>query len=323
MKRNPPWADKILSTHWAALEARVGAAWMPVRATEDPRLAKLKSDLDYADARIAKGEQIAWREDVAIRYRTVAKRKPKGFKEYGCGRYGCVMPTGTPGIVIKVTTDKTEAAFVAAYLSMPKNKRPVVVPYHRLIAIRSESYSRRPVFVLWRDEAQYVGDVHGWIRNEVRDFEKQYYLDSFDKAFPLMMTCLGAGRSIRKLIGRGAPLKTLHDAVAMMGDAWEAGARTHLPTHLFKNKTKHLAWLLTVFRACATGVTDEPMGSHIGQALLESFDAGLLLADVHINNIGMPTGALLERIGMAPIITDPGHAIALDDRYNGVQVEEI
>lgn len=324
-RTNPPWSDRILKKHWAALESRVGAKWMPIAATEHPKLAKLKEDLDYADARIAKGEQIAWREDVARRYEALARKKPKGYREYGSGHYGCVMPTPTAGVVIKVTTDQTEAAFVAAYLSLAPSQRPVgIIPYHKIIAIRSESHLKRPVFVLWRDEAEYVGKIGEWIAEQARDFEKDYYRRSWEKARRSLGNCLDAARGIRQRVRKRADAKqVLADAVSQMGDAWNAGARTQLPLHNFKNRTKAVAWLLAVFDANAQEMTTEPMGNYIGQALHESLEAGLLLADVHLGNVGIPVGALADEIGKTPIITDPGHAIALDDRYAGVQVEEL
>ena len=35
------------------------------------------------------------------------------FEELGCGHYGCVLATESPGTVIKLTTDMSEAAFVS------------------------------------------------------------------------------------------------------------------------------------------------------------------------------------------------------------------
>ena len=175
LRTNPPWSDKILTKHWAALEARVGAAWMPVAVAEHKGLAAVRRRLPYA--------QDAERAMLEERISKLERRKKNlGFREYGCGHYGCVMPTATPGLVIKVTTDATEAAFVAAYLSMPPRERPAgIVPYHRIIAIRSESHMKRPVFVLWRDEAQHVGKIDEWISTGARDFEKDYYRKSLYK----------------------------------------------------------------------------------------------------------------------------------------------
>jgi hypothetical protein len=231
------------------------------------------------------------------------------------------MPTSDPGVVIKVTTDATEASFVAAYLSMSQSQRPVgIVPYHRILAIRNESHLKRPVFVLWRDEAQYVGDVAHWIAEKARDFEKKYYSDSYKKVMRLIGNCLDAGREIRKrIVNRPDAAEVLREATSRMDAVWQRG----YPPRTGSSRAESIAWFMCVFDQNAQELTSEPMGNYVGQGLHDAFEAGLLLADVHLNNIGMPSGPLAEEIGMTPIITDPGHAIALDDRYAGVTVEEL
>lgn len=325
--RNPPWTDKILSKHWAALEARVGAAWMPVPMTEHKNLAahrRYVEEMRRDVPKVVPEMKAHWEQRLAEEEgrltRLSRKRTGLGYREYGCGHYGCVMPTNTPGLVMKITTDQTEAAFVAAYLSMKASEQPVgIVPYHRLIAIRSESRLKRPVFVLWRDEAQHLGSdgIRAWIKSGARDFERDYYSTSFKKVMHLLGNCLDAARMVRTITkARTSTLVT--DAVKRLDEAWQLESPPR-----GRDKALTVACYLNAFRQNAEQMTAEPMGNYVGQGLMEAFDAGLLLADVHLNNIGMPTGKLAEEIGMTPIITDPGHAIALDDRYSGVQVEEL
>lgn len=349
--RNPPWTDKILTKHWAALEARVGAAWMPVPMTEHKGLAahrKYVEEMRRDVPKVVPEMKAHWEQRLAEEEARLArlsrKRKGLGYREYGCGHYGCVMPTNTPGLVMKLTTDRTEAAFVAAYLSMPRNQRPVgVIPYHRLLAIRWESRLNRPVFALWRDEAQHLGaeGIRAWINAKPRKDERDYYHNSLRKVMHLIGNCLDAGRSVRGIAERASKrvkdrivtkpdggwevvrektnLKAfMAEAVGLMDTAWEGGG-----PHQGRNLALRAAWFLTVFKQNADEMQGEPMGSALGRGLGESFDAGLLLCDVHLNNIGMPTGELANEIGMTPIITDPGHALALDDRYSGVQIEEL
>jgi hypothetical protein len=325
---NPPWSDRILAKHWAALEKRVGPALMPMAMTEVRGLKDLQQDVDYLEAERLKRPLSEW-EVVRLSERTaklakLRKQKPKGYREYGSGHYGCVMPTGTPGTVIKVTTDVTEASFVAAYLSMPKNDRPVgIIPYRKLLAIRSESHLKRPVFVLWRDEAQHVGGhaIDEWIRTGARDFEREYLRRSYRNVERGIGNCLDAARMIRKLVlNKPNAKELLSKGVALMDDAWDRGS----PPRAAPGSTPlRIGWYLSVFDQNAGGLQSEQLGNYVGQALQECLRQGLLLADVHLGNIGMPTGELLEEIGMTAIITDPGHAIALDGRYAGVTVEEL
>ena len=342
-RSNPPWADKILGKQWAAIEKRFGAAFMPIARTEHPKdITEGITDLE----RIIEGHKKNLREDeaagnapaaahfrrsiqeaegVLAKLRKQAKKKVKGYQEFGCGHYGCVMPTGTPGLVFKVTTDATEAAFIAAYLSWPKHERPDgVVRYHKLLAIKSESHLKRPVFVLLRDEANHVGSdaIGTWIRTGALSSEKDYYLRSLRKLTAGLGNCLDAGRAIRKyILKKPNAHEILQKAMNRRDDAWEMGERAAYG----RDKILQLAFQLQRFNQNADDLQGEPMGAEIGSALGDCLnDHGLLLADVHTSNIGMPgTPALLGEIGHTPIITDPGHAITLDDRYRGITVEEV
>jgi hypothetical protein len=51
-------------------------------------------------------------------------------EEYGCGHFGCVMPTYEPGLVIKLTTDVQEAWFVARMMKLAK--QPGIVAYKKI-----------------------------------------------------------------------------------------------------------------------------------------------------------------------------------------------
>lgn len=79
-------------------------------------------------------------------------------KEYGCGNYGCVLPTLDPKIVLKVTTDDTESEFAM------KLARTLVVPictkYYAAMKIEEE-HDGRPITLLWREEAKNIGEMKG------------------------------------------------------------------------------------------------------------------------------------------------------------------
>lgn len=322
---NPPWSDKILSNYWAALEKRVGAAWMPVARRTVAGLGGVRAQVAELQASVDRGMAdeywLSILQASKARLAKLEKAKPKGYEEFGCGHYGCVMPTQTPGVVIKVTTDATEAAFVAAYLSLPRGQRPVgIIPYLRILAVRGESRLKRPVFILWRAEAQHLGvdGIRKWI-TEQRPNDADYYGRSLKKATALINTCLDAARDIRQRVhNKPDAAQVLAEAQTLRDAAFDYD---RLPPRA--SRALAVAWCLNRFQQAADDLQQEPTGIYIGRALSDSLEAGLLLADVHLNNIGMPTGDLLNEIGMTPVVTDPGHAIALDDRYRGVQVEEL
>lgn len=76
--------------------------------------------------------------------------------EYGCGAYGCVLATHNPDVVLKVTTDDTEAEFAAELAN--SLVRPICVRYPHVIGL-DEKYKGDLVYLLWRDAAQHVGEL--------------------------------------------------------------------------------------------------------------------------------------------------------------------
>lgn len=80
------------------------------------------------------------------------------LKEFGCGSYGCVLPTLDPKIVLKVTSDETEAEF-ASKLSQSLVV-PIVVNYKLAMSLPIKRQGRR-VYLLWRESADDVGELKG------------------------------------------------------------------------------------------------------------------------------------------------------------------
>jgi hypothetical protein len=121
-KNNPAWVTSLLSRHFELLEDSVPAKWLP-------KLKKVKAQ---------RGKLTA------------------AMKEYGCGAYGCVLPTLDPKVVLKVTTDDTEFQFaneLAGDLAAQ-----VTVTYH-LVAGLPEKHKGRNTYLLWRDSADHVGEI--------------------------------------------------------------------------------------------------------------------------------------------------------------------
>ena len=119
---NPAWVTKIIARHFEELEDEVQPKWLP----------KLTKPTASAGKFVA------------------------AMKEYGCGAYGCVLPTLDPGVVLKLTTDDTEAEF--AHDMAAKLTAPIVVRYH-LVRALPDKYRGRDAYLLWRDSAEMVGDV--------------------------------------------------------------------------------------------------------------------------------------------------------------------
>lgn len=131
---NPtPWVTSVISAHFTELEELVPPAWLP-------KLAKTKA---------------------------VGTTFTGELTEFGCGAYGCVLPTLDPKVVLKVTTDDTEAEF-AAHLA-DKLPDPICVAYFKVLYLQGKTRGPRQgvrtdgegakIYLLWREEASEVGKI--------------------------------------------------------------------------------------------------------------------------------------------------------------------
>ncbi len=119
---NPAWLTRAMAVSYEDLERMAPPQWMP-------RLEAVRS----------KG-----------------KKLQASVKEYGCGAYGCVVPTLDDGVVLKATTDASEVEFatkMAASLVAP-------VCVHYFMAVATDARWRGdPVTLLWRESADQVGKL--------------------------------------------------------------------------------------------------------------------------------------------------------------------
>ncbi len=120
--RNPAWVTHALATHFDLLDQKVPPNWMPHLAGVTPRRNKIVADL----------------------------------VEFGCGAYGCVLATNDPGIVLKVTTDSTEAQFAA---ELSHDLVAAVCVEYPLVIRLAEKHEGATVHLLWRESAEHVGGL--------------------------------------------------------------------------------------------------------------------------------------------------------------------
>jgi hypothetical protein len=122
LRDNPGWVTQALARSYETMEARVPPQWMP----------KLE------DTGAQRGRLTA------------------AIHEYGCGAYGCVLPTLDAETVLKVTTDETEAQFAARWSE--QLAAPVTVEYRMVMQLPSK-HQGRGIFLMWRESATDVGAV--------------------------------------------------------------------------------------------------------------------------------------------------------------------
>lgn len=288
---NPPWSNEILTSQWDQILAAGGPDLMPRH--------------------------------------TKARTRIKA-EEFGTGSYGVVMPTMTPGVVMKLTSDADEAAFVKWIVEHPEFAKdlPGLIPYFKIVPLYDTAYRRdinppikksgRDVFVIWRAEAEKVGkafDGRGGKSYEDRIQADAFVrLDKFKAAAHLIKITLDrskvAGAGAKALVAmerhHGEIDFELLDRRGMYTHEW---LKTVTPSWL-KGVDK-VARLLEVCRVTAEMMSSEPCATEVGQVLLDLLeDHGILLADVHANNVGMyiPPENYNSPIR---VITDPGHAVFL------------
>jgi len=263
-------------------------------------------------------------------------------QEFGCGHYGCVMPTSTPGVVVKLSSDPTEAYFVAAALQLGFEgyEDAGIVRYYGIYQLRNAYHRKRPIFVIWREEAFDLGFPTRATRSfgimppdalyeRRRDLDLLRFLDMF-KFFAAAIR-----RQLTSVQKRGGdPYQTVVDAAALADWAWgyvewhvvEAVGRQQPMQRQGYAHLRGTQRLAANLRACAiiAEMMENTDGSDtIGRTLGYYLNEGLLLADVHANNVGK-----VERHddiwdGEVRVITDPGHAVPLEPRWREVVIEEI
>lgn len=214
-RANPtPWVTKILGSSFEQLESLVPAAWLP-------KITNTKGDRATFSGKL---------------------------EEFGCGAYGCVLPTLDPSIVLKVTTDITEADFarrLAEHLPTP-----ICTQYYRVANITGMQRGPRdgvrksggdPIFLLWREEAKEVGKID-------------------------------------KVVGRDAEdaISVQHDAAkhAYMAIVGELGDR-------------EIAKRMKAWRAACADMAHIPELEFVSEGLLAAEKLGIFISDIHGGNLGV------------------------------------
>jgi len=289
---NPPWVDRAVGEAWQSIERAVGAPLMPVEQA--------------------------------------SRRRTKKLPELGCGHYGCVLPTGKPGIVAKVTSDPLEAHFVAAALKIGRFPEGIV-RYYAIYQLAAE-FRGRPVFILWREEAFNVGELSQAEHIETDNYERRA-IQQFMRRLGIFKDWAGEFkatfdraddkpkilRAMRDHESWAYDRVDLDDVEEGIDERWERKPRhlRHRPLDGYRG-AQRLAGLLRGCEIIAEQMANEPVGYLVGQTLEFYLEKGLLLADVHLGNIGRVVRA--EHGDLVWAITDPGHAVPITQGGDTVTV---
>lgn len=267
--------------------------------------------------------------------------------EFGCGHYGCVMPTGRPDVVFKLTTDPAEAAFVRVALEVGGSWWPPgMIRYDSIYRLAGASFRKRPVFALWRQEATDVGETMRHPLLMGRPQSDPYERRQKAEASALLANAQVGAAALRDWLKKGKSYsgvqKLSRMAWRVIGENFEALSRSpHGSSHAWRgrpappNTTARLPDILRRYRgaeraaiglrtydACAEMMdNNSPLLQAVGSAMSFYRQYEIVLADVHEGNLGLATHEDYDDTVIT--ITDPGHAVFLDDRYDDLSVPEL
>jgi hypothetical protein len=324
------WATQLVRDFWPAiLRAAPRPEWAPRRDLMGTPGQEREGLLMQARERYAAHVPGGWgewestekerqadlaKEEAAIMATTDEElRQQYGYTPVlGCGSYGCVMATSDPLVVFKITTDESEAKFV----SIVKQNGwvlPGLAQYPAIYRIPGMEHDGRPVYILWREAAAAPGIA------AMVEWAKPHGIKPSDFYM--------AGKAIENILTLGREIRGMAiewyreglDPLPMVLEGYKkfkkgGGSRTSpYPS------TKLYAWNLQQLNKVYEIMMDRPYLREMGITLSRLLnDHQLILADVHLDNIG-----ITERSAPNWVIIDPGHSVPLTNIYKDIEPEPL
>lgn len=309
-----PWVDSSLSPLVPAIERRLGPGYVP---------------------------------------RFTGSGKRLTFEEFGCGHYGCAMPTRDKAVVLKATTDPAEA-WLAAWLAHEQHQcgpdgrdegcAPVagIVRYLAVYATPKRK-GRSKIYLIWREEAQDVGGIKAW--NAIDQYMNRNvptgYTDWQARAMTESQAYLSAYNITAAVIRNRIVTKVKPEVYVKLLDEARGGiyedyafewAAEHLGGNVASvrrtgsefeelrgDRARQLAIGLAVCKQAAELMENTDGMTRVGQTLAWLYDEGILLADIHGGNLGRVLGGDWNDV----LITDPGHAFPIRADFERRIIDEL
>ncbi len=232
--------------------------------------------------------------------------------ELGCGSYGCVFFTEDENCLFKLTTDSTEAHFAATAIKLRKDKGVDPAGLVDIRAVFSLPIEHRgdPVFVLWRERAVSVGLRNGddcYSDAVMVDFETKLvaFYDIAEEVFGI------AYQEQHNLKDEDAYWLWMHASVELSNvilDGKDSGFRSDFSDKLAE------CW------ECASDLERNEAAKDVGQTLKVYLENGILLADIHPDNVGVVERGKCSR---SFVITDPGHSCVLKRDLSKISIKAL
>lgn len=248
---------------------------------------------------------------------TRAARSRSKFVELGCGVFGCVMPTSDPKVVLKLTSDVSEAKF-AAVAQKVGDRVPGIVGYHKVVHVEGFAYRKRPIYLLWRQAAKDVGFLQSiaW-GSPGGDYDRR---EASEAAVLLRQLKLTSEVAFSRIDRAMKTRPGIEQKVQYAKETWSAYERAS-ERYIRALQEDRVHWIgdargaegVGVQCVLANNLMGELINNEAGYAIGEGAQVYLneeqiLLADLHLGNIGKDEDGV-------PIITDPGLAIQVGPKW--------
>ncbi len=221
--------------------------------------------------------------------------------ELGEGAYGVVWTTESADCAFKLSTDATEAHFIQTAIDLRKKglaDPPGIVDYRAIFSlpVKHDGYQ---VFAIWREQATHVGlpcEIAKSNRSMLRfvDLIQEFYTVS-DAAFALAFA-----EQDHSYEGMARYYDWVDERVEIANAIIDKKISTH--SSLFAKA------LAKCYRLAIDIEESGEDGRYVGNALRTYFEHGILLCDIHGDNLGTVDRAKCKQQW---VVTDPGHALTL------------
>lgn len=232
--------------------------------------------------------------------------------EIGAGDYGVVWTTEDTEVAFKLTTDSTEAHFIQTAINLRKEgiSDPAGLIDYRAIFSVPVKHDGFDVFAIWREKAEHVGLPCDVSEKEEDMVSFISLLSNFYKASDAAFFAAFEEQNVSENEDRYFN--------------W-IEERVGLANRIFKGETglyesSFAKTLAKCYRIAIDMENSGEAGRYVGEALKTYMENGMLLCDIHANNVGLVDRGKCRSIWA---ITDPGNVLLLRRDLSKTTIQSI
>lgn len=232
----------------------------------------------------------------------------------GEGAYGAVYDTDEPDCVFKITSDATEAHFVATALALRRDKGvdpPGMIDFRAVYALPHKSRGD-DIFLIWREKAVTTG-----LPENAKSCAMSAFIDLLENFYE-------SGEYVNEYLYDKIFQEQL---ISKKDEYWkwidqQVSDANDILNGKLKSPVRHRTDIASAIADCYK-ISDEMM--HIGQdayyvadAIRTYLKSGILICDIHSENVGIVNRGRCN--SKQWVITDPGHVLILKRNLSDVPI---